>query len=174
MLVVSDAQCNNRYIDLNQLIVILKSKTVLMKKNLLFASLFFVYSFVAIAQDWHTNMDEAKQIALTNNERILLVFQGSDWCGPCIKLDAQVFKTKEFQSLVKDKFVMLKADFPRKKVNKLSPELEAHNSKLAETYNNQGFFPLVVVLDKNGKVLGKLGYENLTPSEYYKKLMAFK
>ena len=146
----------------------------LMKKNIALTCLFLVSGFIAIAQDWHTNMDEAKQIASTNNERIILVFQGSDWCGPCIKLDALVFKTKEFQSLVKDKFVMVKVDFPRKKANKLSPELEAHNSKLAETYNNQGFFPLVVVLDKNGKVLGKLGYENLTPSEYYKKLMAIK
>lgn len=119
-------------------------------------------------------MDEAKKIAVKDNEKILLVFQGSDWCGPCIKLDNQVFKTEEFQTLVKDKFVMVKADFPRRKANKLSSELEEQNSKLAETYNNQGFFPLVVVLDKNGKVLGKLGYENLTPSEYYNKLLAFK
>ena len=69
---------------------------------------------------------------------------------------------------------MLQADFTRKKAKKLNHLLEAQNSKLAETYNNQGYFPLVVVLDKNGKVLGKMGYENLTPSEYFKKLMAFK
>jgi hypothetical protein len=31
---------------------------------------------------------------------------------------------------------------------------------LAEKYNKDGFFPLVVVLDKTGKVLAKKGYEN--------------
>lgn len=141
-------------------------------KLLLICSILF--STLSFSQDWHTNIDEAKKIASSHNEKIILVFQGSDWCAPCIKLDKQVFKTEEFQKLVKDKFVMLKADFPRKKANKLSTELEAQNAKLAEKYNNQGFFPLVVILDKNGKELGKIGYENLTPTEYFNKLMAFK
>lgn len=145
----------------------------MLKFKLLFL-IIFTFTISSFAQDWHTNMDEAKEIASKQNENILLVFQGSDWCGPCIKLDKQVFQTKEFQTLAKDKFVMLKADFPRKKANKLSSELEAQNSKLAETYNNQGYFPLVVVLDKNGKVLGKIGYENLSPKEYFNKLVAIK
>ncbi len=145
-----------------------------MKKSGLVFLVLFSLSLSSIAQDWHTNMSEVKEITSKHNENILLVFQGSDWCGPCIKLNKQVFATEEFQKLAKDKFVMLQADFPRKKANKLTPELEAQNSKLAEAYNNQGYFPLVVVLDKNGKVLGKMGYENLTPSEYFKKLMAFK
>lgn len=145
-----------------------------MKKYQLLIVLIFSVSVSSFAQDWYTNIDEAKDIASKHNENILLVFQGSDWCGPCIKLDTQVFKTAEFQSLVKDKYVMLKADFPRKKANKLSAEIEAQNNKLAETYNTQGFFPLVVVLDQNGKLLGKLGYENVSPSEYFKKLALIK
>ncbi len=68
---------------------------------------------------------------------------------------------------------MLKADFPRKKANKLSEEQTLQNSKLAETYNNQGIFPLVVVLNKDGKVLGKTGYEKSNPSDYFKKLTSF-
>ncbi|MEZ4803168.1 MAG: thioredoxin family protein [Gelidibacter sp.] len=145
-----------------------------MKKNILLTCLFVVLCYTVHAQEWHTNMDEAKKIASTNNEKILLVFQGSDWCAPCMKLDKQIFQTEEFQGLVKNNFVMLKADFPRKKANKLSPELEAQNAKLAETYNTQGFFPLVVVLDKTGKLLGKMGYENISPKEYYNKILAIK
>lgn len=136
--------------------------------------LLFLISFMAKAQEWHTDFNDAKSIASESNEQILLVFQGSDWCAPCIKLDKRVFQTDEFQALIKNKYVMVKADFPRKKTNKLSPELEAQNSKLAELYNSQGFFPLVVVLDKNGKVLGKMGYENLSPKDYFHKLMVFK
>jgi hypothetical protein len=37
----------------------------------------------------------------------------------------------------------------------LPEELKKQNQGLAEKYNQEGFFPLVVVLDGNGKVLGK-------------------
>ncbi len=145
-----------------------------MKKSILLVTFMFFSSFLLYAQDWHTNIDEAKQFASKNNQKVLLVFQGSDWCAPCIKLDNQIFKSEEFQTLIRNKFVMVKADFPRKKSNKLSPEQELKNNKLAEIYNTQGFFPLVVILDNQGKVLGKLGYENISPKDYYTKLIAFK
>lgn len=130
-------------------------------------------SLSSFSQDWKTNFDETKVEAIKKNQNIVLVFQGSDWCAPCIKLDKEIWSSQEFQKLSKDHFVMLKADFPRKKANKLSEELTLQNGKLAEKYNNQGFFPLVVLLDKNGEVLGKMGYEKISPSEYFKKLTAF-
>ena len=145
-----------------------------MKKIVSITILFFVLSFNASAQDWLTNFNEAKTQASEKNINIVLVFQGSDWCAPCKKLDKEIWSTPEFQKLAKGHFVMLQADFPRRNANKLSEDLEKQNAKLAETYNNQGFFPLVVVLDKNGKLLGKMGYEKSTPSDYFKKLTAFK
>lgn len=125
------------------------------------------------AQEWLTNFDEAKEVASKNNQNIVLVFQGSDWCGPCIKLDKEVWSTVEFQNLSKDHFVMLQADFPKLKKNKLSKDLQAHNNKLAEQYNPNGYFPFVVVLNSSGKVLGKLGYKKSTPELYFNKLAAF-
>lgn len=143
-------------------------------KNIYFTSLFlFFLSLSSFSQNWLTNFKHAKEVASEKNQNIVLVFQGSDWCAPCIKLDKEIWSTEEFNNLSKDHFVMLKADFPRKKTNKLSEELTEQNAKLAETYNNQGFFPLVVLLDKNGSVLGKMGYEKLSPSTYFKKLTAF-
>ena len=126
-----------------------------------------------VSQNWLTSFDEAKSQASELNQNIILVFQGSDWCGPCIKLDKEIWSTSEFQKLVKDHFIMLKADFPRKKANKLPKDLMLQNAKLAETYNNQGFFPLVVLLNSKGDVLEKLGYEKSSPENYYKKLIAF-
>jgi hypothetical protein len=32
----------------------------------------------------------------------------------------------------------------------------------------EGSFPLVVLLDKNAKVLGKMGFKNVSPEEYIK------
>ncbi len=68
---------------------------------------------------------------------------------------------------------MLKADFPRKKKNKLTDEQQKQNNQLAEKYNTQGYFPLVVVMDKNDKVLGTTGYEKMETFEYIKLLSSF-
>lgn len=141
-----------------------------MKKTLVLFNFLLVISFSAQSQSWVTNFEEAKQLAAKNNQNIILVFQGSDWCAPCIKLDREIWSTEEFKKLSKNHFVMLKADFPRKKANKLSDEQTLQNSKLAESYNKEGIFPLVVVLNKNGKVLGKTGYEKSNPTDYFKKL----
>lgn len=137
--------------------------------------LFFLLliSATSIAQEWQTNIEEAKGIASENNQRIVLVFQGSDWCAPCIKLDKEVWSTETFQTLAKDNFVMLQADFPKRKRNKLTPELQEHNNKLAEKYNPNGYFPFVVVLNQEGKVIGSSGYEKTTPEKYFNKLNSF-
>ena len=68
---------------------------------------------------------------------------------------------------------MLQADFPRKRENSLSETQAKANAKLAETYNSNGIFPFVVVLDANGNVLGKTGYKKTTPEQYIKELNAF-
>jgi len=139
----------------------------------IFSVVLFLISFTLFAQDWHTNFEEAKNEAKKNQHNIVLVFQGSDWCAPCIKLDREVWSTKGYQELSKNHFVMLKADFPRKKGNRLSEDLQKQNANLAETYNKEGYFPMVVVLSSDGKVLGKLGYEKSTPELYFNKLTTF-
>lgn len=141
-------------------------------KSLLFA-LVCLITMQSFSQEWLTDFNEAKKQASANKQHIVLVFQGSDWCAPCMKLEKEIWNATEFQELSKDKFVFLKADFPRRKQNKLSEAQQEHNAALAERYNPNGYFPLVVVLDQEGKVLGKLGYDKSTPSEYFKKLSAF-
>ncbi|HBC05318.1 MAG TPA: thioredoxin family protein [Aequorivita sp.] len=132
-----------------------------------------VFSITLSAQEWHTDFETAIQISSEENHPIILVFQGSDWCAPCIKLDREIWSTEEFKTYAKDHFVMLQADFPRKKKNALPDELQQKNNQLAEKYNKQGYFPFVVVLDKEGAILGEAGYENTTPTEYIKKLESF-
>ncbi len=139
---------------------------------------YFIFAFVlvsiqAFSQEWQTDIEDSKQLASAENKVIILVFQGSDWCGPCMKLDREIWSTKEFQDLAEDKLVMLKADFPRRKKNKLSDEQQKHNNQLAEKYNSNGYFPFVIILDSKGNELGSLGYEKSTPKDYFKKLIAF-
>ncbi len=138
---------------------------------LLFAAILF--SITLSAQEWQTDFETAKELSSEENRPIILVFQGSDWCAPCIKLDREIWSTDEFKAYAKDNLVMLQADFPRKKKNALPDEQQQKNNQLAEKYNKQGYFPFVVVLDKEGKVLGEAGYEKTSPEAYIEKLESF-
>lgn len=121
---------------------------------------------ITIAQDWHTNYQEAQEQAEIGDKKLILVFQGSDWCVPCMKLEREILNTDIFKAYSQEHFIMLKADFPRKKKNALSEEQAQANAKLAESYNHQGVFPLVVVMDSQGKVLGEMSYKKVSPEAY--------
>lgn len=129
-------------------------------------------SVTGIAQTWVTDFDQAKRQAEEKNRPILLVFSGVDWCVPCMKLENNIWQSEEFKSFAKDHYVLLKADFPKQKKNRLSVEQQAHNDRLSEKYNPNGYFPLVVLLGKNGKVIGNTGFKNLAPAEYIKHLQS--
>lgn len=142
-------------------------------KKLLTIALVLGMSLNIFAQEWQLNLDKAKSIASQKNKNIILVFSGSDWCGPCIKLDKNIWATAKFQKAAEENWVLLKADFPRKKANRLSKEQTTTNEMLAEKYNPNGYFPLVLVLDDMGKVLGATGYKDFSPLEYIKHLQSF-
>ena len=142
------------------------------KTKLLYLVIFLI-STVAFSQEWHTDITKAKSLASKNNTNIILVFQGSDWCAPCIKLDHEIWSTEVFKNYSKEHYIMLQADFPRKKKNKLSDKQTEGNKQLAETYNKQGFFPFVVVLDYEGNILGQTSYKKTTPENYIKELNSF-
>jgi thioredoxin-related protein len=135
-----------------------------MKNLLLF--LFVFINTLSYSQDWKSNFEAAKEEASKDNKNILLIFSGSDWCAPCIKLDDVVWKSNEFKIEAEKNWIIYKADFPKKKANQLPPELTESNKKLAEKYNKSGNFPLVVLLDKTGKIIGMTGFKNLSAAEY--------
>jgi thioredoxin-related protein len=135
-------------------------------------ALLFMLSLTTLgfSQEWKTSLEEAKAEANKENKKILLVFSGSDWCAPCMKLEKNVWQSEVFKKEATEKYVLIKADFPKKKANQLSSELTENNNKLAEKYNKDGNFPLVVMLDKNGKVQGMTGFKNISAENYVKLL----
>ena len=118
------------------------------------------------AQDWRTDWDIAKVEAEQANKKLILVFSGSDWCIPCIKLEKEIWESPSFTQYAEQYYVLFRADFPKRKKNKLPETIQKLNDRLASEYNSKGYFPLVVVLDAKGKVKGQLGYEKLTPEAY--------
>lgn len=142
-------------------------------KQVVLIILVFSLSLSSYAQEWSTNFEAAKKTAVEKNRKIILVFQGTDWCAPCMKLEREVWSQEVFKAHAAKNYVMVQADFPRRKQNKLPEELAAQNGKLFETYNKQGYFPHVVVFNPQGKVVGQTGYKGIGAEEYIKLLDSF-
>ena len=133
----------------------------------------FLLSFSLTAQNWETDWKVATQKSKKNNQKLILVFSGSDWCIPCIKLEKEIWEAESFKAYALENYVLLRADFPKRKKNALSKEKQTHNDKLAERFNAAGYFPLVVVISPEEKVLGQLGYEKSSPEKYIELINAF-
>ncbi len=125
------------------------------------------------AQNWESSFDQALLLSKEENKAIVLVFAGSDWCTPCIKLERSIWQSEAFASYSSEHYILYKADFPRKKANQLTVDVREKNGKLAERYNPNGHFPLVVVLNSNEAVLGHTGYKNISPEQYISLLNSF-
>lgn len=135
--------------------------------------LLFLLSTLSFSQDWKASYAEALTCAKEKSKPIILVFSGSDWCGPCIKLEKTIWQSDDFKSYANDHYILYRADFPRKKANQLSKDLTAQNGMLAERFNPKGHFPLVVLLDNEEQLLGTTGYKKATPNEYISHLNTF-
>lgn len=118
---------------------------------------------------WNYDYAEASSV-VANGKPLLISFAGSDWCKPCIMLTREVFETELFQSYASENLVLLLADFPRLKKNKLSEEQTIKNEKLAKKFNLEGSFPLVVLVNEKEQVIGKLGYTPGGPKKFIEKI----
>jgi protein disulfide-isomerase len=118
--------------------------------------------------NWMTDMAAAQKKAKDEKKLVLMDFTGSDWCGWCIKLNKEVFSTKEFADYAKDNLVMVEVDFPRKK--QLSDAQKKANDALQAKYGAEGF-PTIVVLNSEGKQVWKqVGYMQGGPKAWIAKL----
>ena len=118
-----------------------------------------LFLLVALLMTFHagaqilSDPQEAFSIAAKSNKDVLLVFSGSDWCIPCMKLRAEIFNSDAFTQYANDNLVLVNADFPRKKKDQLSKEQQQENDDLAAKYNPDGRFPFTILLDSNGNKL---------------------
>lgn len=110
-----------------------------MKK--IFVIAFLMLTSLSIqAQDeltWHTDMSKAADISIKENKPMFLFFTGSDWCGWCIRLQKEVFKTPEFIKWAKESVVLVELDFPRK--NNQTEAIKTQNLQLQQQLKVQGY-----------------------------------
>ena len=139
-------------------------------KTLTSILLFFLLSLIQAYSaeiKWQTDMKVAKEHAQKDGKDIFALFTGSDWCSYCIRLERQILKKDNFLNNLEKEFVLLKIDFPQRKV---LPKIERErNDILSEEYSVQSF-PTILLLDKDAKAFAKTGYRDLKPDDYKKHL----
>jgi len=136
-----------------------------MRKSPTLATLAFALLAIlpaAAAPTWLTDLDEAKKVAAKEKKDILVDFTGSDWCGWCIKLKKEVFDLPAFEVATK-KFVLVELDFPNKKPQ--SDEVKAKNRAAQQKYGITGF-PSILLMDAQGEVYARTGYQAGGPEKY--------
>ena len=131
--------------------------------GLLLALLFACAPRIARAIEWRTDLPAAAADARQGQKLLLLNFSGSDWCGWCQRLDAEVFSTDAFREYAAANLVAVLADFPRR--TKLAAELQARNERLMRRFQVQGF-PTVLLFSSGGELIAQLGYQPGGPEAF--------
>ena len=111
---------------------------------------------------WQTDMNKALEISKKSQKPLFLFFTGSDWCGWCIRLQKEVFKTPEFAKWAKDNVILVELDFPRSTPQQ--PEIKKQNAELQQTFAVQGY-PTVWFV-RGSKKDGKINLEKLGSTGY--------
>lgn len=118
---------------------------------------------------WYADFDKAVEAAKKEKKDILVDFTGSDWCGWCIKLHKEVFDHEEFDKGVTKSYILCALDFPQAPEVKAKVPNPQRNEELQGKYNIQGF-PTILLMNADGEVFGKTGYQPGGPEAYVKHL----
>jgi thioredoxin-related protein len=102
-----------------------------------------------------TNFAKSAALAKRTNRPLLLAFLGTDWSISSLKLDREVFDQAEFADDSKYNFLLCKLHFYQ--TQERAPEIIRQNEELATKYRIEEF-PTVVVLNPDGKEIGRVNY----------------
>lgn len=111
------------------------------------------------AQDVETGFAKAQR----ENKDVLMLFTGSDWCPPCIKLEEEILSKEAFLAEVTQRFVLVKLDFPRNRPQDES--IAAQNQKWAKEFGVDSF-PTLYLLDSSGRPFAIAGYTDDDLAKY--------
>jgi protein disulfide-isomerase len=122
----------------------------------------FAFAQIAPEPAWLTNLNQAIELSNKTKKPIMLFFTGSDWCGWCKRLQAEVFHKPEFSDWASKNVILVEVDFPRR--TPLAPELQSQNSQLQQFFQVQGYPTIWFV---NAKMLnGQINFEKIGSTGY--------
>ena len=100
----------------------------------------------------------------------LIVFEGSDWCANCRRLEKNVLTDSSFVIFLEQNRIELeRIDFPQRK--KIAETLQKYNNAIAEKYAFDGRFPAVVLTRTDTLIYHRIEYRNQTADEFMKLLL---
>ncbi len=117
---------------------------------------------------WHEDFMAAREIAREQGRTLLVNFTGSDWCGPCIALEKNVFSQPAFLDYAAESLVLVKVDFPSRVEQ--SQELMERNERLSVAMNVNNRLPTIVLLDSKGVIIDKTGFMDVDSESYVQHL----
>jgi thiol-disulfide isomerase/thioredoxin len=117
----------------------------------------FAAGAIGRAGVWTEDYEAARKVAAESGRDLLLDFTGSDWCGYCIMLDAEVFSREEFLTKAPEDFVLVKIDTPKDPARQ-SEAVRAQNGKLIKRFAIEGY-PTILLADSGGRPFASLGYD---------------
>lgn len=127
-----------------------------------------VCSAPAVAgEDWYGDFDVAVEAAKKSGKDLFVDFTGSDWCHWCIKLHEEVLGFDEFVTAAQEDYILVSLDFPRGKGAKAKVPNPKRNEALSQKYDIRGF-PTVLLMDVDGIVFGRTGYQKGGVENYLK------
>ncbi len=137
-----------------------------MKKVLFILACTCFYNPLCFGQVWQTDLEVGLKKAAQQNKKVLLFFSVPEGCDSCHKLEKNIFKSTEFIEYAEQNYVLVKIDFSYDAQDLSKDQLEK-NLLIVEKYNKDGFFPHVVVLNREAKITNKVRvYNKETPQQY--------
>jgi thioredoxin-related protein len=112
---------------------------------------------------WLTDYDAALKQAKDEGKVVLIDFTGSDWCGWCMKLKAEVFDKSEFATFANANLVLLEVDFPKRKAQ--SDQQRVSNASLQNKFGVAGY-PTIFLVNANGQPVARGGYVEGGPGAF--------
>jgi S1-C subfamily serine protease len=106
---------------------------------------------------WIQDFELAKQLAAQRSKSILVLFDGSDWCGYSMRMAEQVFFQQRFLDVAARQYVLVLVDFPRGEAGRANVENQQRNARLAAEFGVTGF-PSIAVADSEGLPFGWAGF----------------
>ena len=93
----------------------------------------------------------------------LIIFEGSDWCSNCIRLEKNILTDARFTQFLNERNIeLVRVDFPQRK--KLTTEEKNQNEEIAERYNFSGVFPSIIIPCHKSR--NPIVYKNQTVAEF--------
>ena len=95
---------------------------------------------------------------------VLYVFEGSDWCTNCARLEKNVLADASFLDQINLLDIRIeRIDFPQRK--NLPEEIREHNIQVAEKYAFDGIYPGLVIARTDSDRYLRIRYINETVDE---------